>query len=80
MRNGKQKNKINYFWKPKKSFKNFNHQKNQNKKTVVIDKKRQKSPNKNFKSKTFTSKPTSNFKRSTNLKPNFSSKNSSIHR
>ena len=67
------KTKLTISGNPKKSFKDFNHQKNQNKKTVVIDRDRAKSPNKNFKSKTFTSKPTSNLRRSTNLKPNFSS-------
>ena len=67
------KTKLTISGNPKKSFKDFNHQKNQNKKTVVIDRDKAKSPNKNFKSKTFTSKPTSNLRRSTNLKPNFSS-------
>ena len=67
------KTKLTISGNPRKSFKDFNHQKNQNKKTVVIDRDKAKSPNKNFKSKTFTSKPTSNFRRSTNLKPNFSS-------
>ena len=32
------KTKLTISGSPKKSFKNFNHQKNQNKKTVVIDK------------------------------------------
>ena len=68
------KTKLTISGNPRKSFKDFNHQKNQNKKTVVIDRDKAKSPNKNFKSKTFTSKPTSNFRRSTSLKPNFSSK------
>ena len=68
------KTKLTISGNPRKSFKDFNHQKNQNKKTVVIDREKAKSPNKNFKSKTFTSKPTSNFRRSTSLKPNFSSK------
>ena len=67
------KTKLTISGNPRKSFKDFNHQKNQNKKTVVIDRDKAKSPNKNFKSKTFTSKPTSNFRRSTSLKPNFSS-------
>ena len=66
------KTKLTISGNPRKSFKDFNHPKNQNKKTVVIDRDKAKSTNKNFKSKTFTSKPISNFRRSTNLKPNFS--------
>ena len=39
MRNGKQKNKINYFWQSQKVFKNLDSSKSQGKKTVVIEKK-----------------------------------------
>ena len=64
------KTKLTISGNPKKSFQNFGSSKNQSKKTVVIDKQR----NKPF-SKTFGSKPLSgNYKKNVSIKPNFSSK------
>ena len=75
------KTKLTISGSPKKSFKDFNPQKSQGKKTVVIDRDKSKFINKGNKSKSFTSKPSSNtskpsssFKKGLNLKSNFSTK------
>jgi len=72
------KTKLTISGNPKKSFTNFNTSKNQGKKTVVIEKKTGKPSFKGTISKTLGSRSLStNFKRSGNLKPNFSPKISS---
>ena len=72
------KTKLTISGNPKKSFTNFNTSKNQGKKTVVIEKKIGKPSFKGTFSKTSGSRSLStNFKRSGNLKPNFSPKLSS---
>ena len=68
------KTKLTISGNPKKSFKDFNPQKSQGKKTVVIDKNKPNFINKGNKNKAFTSKPSSNFKKGANLKSNFSTK------
>ena len=70
------KTKLTISGNPKKSFKDFSSTKNQSKKTVVIDNKSSKQVNRGSFNKTFTSKPTSNFKRGLSIKPNFPNKTS----
>ena len=53
MRNGKQKNKTYYFWKSKKTLKNFDTTKSQVKKTVKINNQINKPVNKSNFNKTF---------------------------
>ncbi len=66
------KTKLTISGNPKKSFENFGSSKNQSKKTVVIDKQRNKPFNKTFSSKTLSS----NYKKNISIKPNFSPKTS----
>ncbi len=68
------KTKLTISGNPKKTFKDFNPQKNQGKKTVVIDRDNSKFLNKSNKNKTYTTKPSSNFKKGHSFKPNFSTK------
>ena len=68
------KTKLTISGNPKKSFKDFNPQKSQGKKTVVIDRDKPSFINKGNKNKAFSSKPSSNFKKGPNLKSNFSTK------
>ena len=72
------KTKLTISGNPKKSFKDFSSTKNQSKKTVVIDNKSSKQVNRGSFNKTFTSKPTSNFKRGLSIKPNFPNKTSNF--
>ncbi len=73
----KKKTKLTISGSPKKSFKNFDHSKNQNKKTVVIDKQKNKPIAKGIHGKpTGFRSTTSNFKKNFQLKPNFPSKTS----
>ena len=71
----KKKTKLTISGSPKKSFKNLDTSGSFKKKTVIIDKKSTKAPN-----RTGFSKPSSfsNFKKGQNPKPNFSSKNSLV--
>jgi len=68
------KTKLTISGNPKKSFKNFDVSKNQGKKTVVIEKKPIRSINKPNFTKSFTSRPLSNFKRGISSKPNLATK------
>ena len=69
------KTKLTISGNPKKSFKNIEKSKSQGKKTVIIEKKTGRAPEKIGSNKSFGSKsPSSNFKYGSNLKPNFLSK------
>ena len=70
------KTKLTISGNPKKTFKDFNPQKNQGKKTVVIDRDKIRFSNKGSKNQLSTSKSSSNFKRGTSFKPNFLGKTS----
>jgi len=70
------KTKLTISGNPKKSFKKFDPNKNQGKKTVVIDKQANRSFNKPSTNKQFGSKPFTNFKKNTPLKPSFPTKTS----
>ena len=68
------KTKLTISGNPKKSFKNFEISKNQGKKTVVIEKQSSKPAKKGNFNKSFSSKPSSSFKRGVPFKPNLTSK------
>ena len=68
------KTKLTISGNPKKTFKNFDTTKSGGKKTVVIEKKTNKSFTKNSSSKPFLPKQSTNFKKGFPSKPNFSSK------
>ena len=70
----KKKTKLTISGNPKKSFKNFNVAKNQEKKTVIIERQINKTVNKSNLSKYSGSKSSSNFKRGINFKSNLSPK------
>ena len=65
------KTKLTISGNPKKSFRNFDTTKSQGKKTVVIEKKTNKSFTKSSFSKPFVSKQSTNFKKGFSSKPNF---------
>ena len=69
------KTKLTISGSPKKSYKNIETSKSQGTKTVIIEKKTGRVPEKVGLNKSFGSKsPSSNFKHGSNLKPNFLSK------
>jgi translation initiation factor IF-2 len=69
------KTKLTISGNPKKTFKKLDSQKTQGKKTVIIEKQTLKSSGKPSFTKSFNSRPsTSNFKKGSSFKPNFSSK------
>ena len=70
------KTKLTISGNPKKTFKDFNPQKSQGKKTVVIDRDKSRFSNKGSKNQLSTSKPSSNLKRGPGFKPNFLGKTS----
>ena len=75
----KKKTKLTISGNPKKSFKNIESPKSQGKKTVIIEKKIGRVPDKIGSNKSFGSKSSSsNFKHGSNLKPNFLSKSAAI--
>ena len=65
------KTKLTISGNPKKSFKNLQTSKTQGKKTVIIEKQPIKSSKKSNFSKSFGSKPSSNFKHGSSFKSNF---------
>ena len=65
------KTKLTISGSPKKSFKNFDLSKNQNKKTVVIDKQKNKPSSKGVHSKTTGFRSANNFKKNFHSKSNF---------
>ncbi len=69
------KTKLTISGKPKKTFKNFDTSNTQGKKTVVIDKQNQKSFGRGLSNRAKSLKqPSTNFKKSTSIKNNFSNK------
>ena len=68
---GNKKTKLTISGSPKKSFKNFDLSKNQNKKTVVIDKQKNKPSSKGVHSKTTGFRSANNFKKNFHSKSNF---------
>ena len=72
------KTKLTISGSPKKSFKSFGQSKTLGKKTVIIDKQSNKYSNKgNYNRSSNLKAPSSNFKKNTSIKPNFTQKISS---